>query len=108
MGSSQQGEFPSCRFSKLLPRGDGPFEVVKRINNNAYQIDLPGEYGVHTTFNVVDLCPFVVDDFDFTNRIDLGTNKTQEREDNMILHAPQQLDKLKTNLSLHGNDLLKR
>ncbi|XP_052727683.1 uncharacterized protein LOC128194996, partial [Vigna angularis] len=28
--------FPSQRKSKLSPRGDGPFKVVKRINDNAY------------------------------------------------------------------------
>ena len=37
--------FPSQRKSKLMPRGDGPFQVLARINDNAYKIDLPGEYG---------------------------------------------------------------
>ena len=31
--------FPAQRQSKLLPRGDGPFQVLKRINNNAYKLD---------------------------------------------------------------------
>ncbi|KAH9780700.1 hypothetical protein KPL71_008176 [Citrus sinensis] len=34
--------FPAQRRSKLLPRGDGPFQVVARINDNAYKLDLPG------------------------------------------------------------------
>ena len=65
--------FPVQRRNKLLPRGDGPFQVVERINDNAYKLDLPGEYGVHATFNVADLNPFYADD-----ELDLGTNCFQE------------------------------
>ena len=39
----------------LMPRDDGPFELLKRINDNAYKVDLPGGYGVSATFNVADL-----------------------------------------------------
>ena len=55
--------------NKLLPRGDGPFQVLKRIIDNAYKLDLPGEYGVLDTFNVADLSPFLADDkFDLEAR----------------------------------------
>ncbi|KAK1648955.1 hypothetical protein QYE76_066760 [Lolium multiflorum] len=48
--------FPQERNSKLKPRGDGPFKVLKRINNNAYVIDIPtSKYLVSNTFNVSDL-----------------------------------------------------
>ena len=63
--------FPAQRRSKFLPRGDGPFQVLERINNNAYKLDLPGEYTVSATFNVSDLSPFDVGD-------DLRTNPFQE------------------------------
>jgi len=33
--------FPTKRKSKVIPRGDGPFQVLERINNNAYRLDLP-------------------------------------------------------------------
>ena len=69
--------FPLQRRNKLLPRGDGPFQVVKKINDNAYKFDLPGEYGVHATFNVADLSPFYADD-----EFDLGTNHLQEEGTN--------------------------
>jgi len=52
---NKKDRFPNKRKSKLSPRGDAPFQVLKIINNNAYQINLPEEYGVYTTFNVMDL-----------------------------------------------------
>ncbi|KAL7593504.1 hypothetical protein Lser_V15G33880 [Lactuca serriola] len=63
--------FAAQRRSKLLPRGDGPFQVLERINDNAYKLDLPGEYNVSATFNVTDLAPFDVGS-------DLRTNPFQE------------------------------
>lgn len=54
--------FPSKRKNKLMPRADGPFKVISKINDNAYKIDLPGEYGVHATFNIGDLSPYLDDD----------------------------------------------
>ncbi|KAH9648161.1 WD REPEATS REGION domain-containing protein [Citrus sinensis] len=53
--------FPAQMRSKLLPKGDGPFQVVARINDNAYKLDLPGEYNVSATFNVSDLYPFNIE-----------------------------------------------
>ena len=53
--------FPEQRKSKLQPRGDGPFQVTQRINDNAYKLELPGEYSVSATFNVSDLSPFDAD-----------------------------------------------
>ena len=50
--------FPTKRKSQLSPRGDRPFQVLERINNNAYRLDLPEECGVSTTFNISNLIPF--------------------------------------------------
>ncbi|PKU79050.1 hypothetical protein MA16_Dca000394 [Dendrobium catenatum] len=41
-----------------LRRDRFPFRIVKKISDNAYQIDLPGEYNVSATFNVADLSPY--------------------------------------------------
>ena len=56
--------FPASRRTKLHPRGDGPFQVKARVGDNAYILDLPGDDGVSTTFNVADLSPFEFDDID--------------------------------------------
>jgi len=45
-----------------MPQIDGHFQIIERINDNAYKIDLLGEYDVNVTFNVVDLSFFDVGD----------------------------------------------
>ena len=49
--------------------------MTDRINNNAYKLDLPLEYGVHDTFNLIDLSPFVGTNDD--DELDLRTNPFQ-------------------------------
>ena len=41
-----------------MPRGDGPFQVIKRINDNAYELDMPNTYLGSNSFNITDLTPF--------------------------------------------------
>uniref|UniRef100_A0A2N9HB58 Reverse transcriptase domain-containing protein n=1 Tax=Fagus sylvatica TaxID=28930 RepID=A0A2N9HB58_FAGSY len=52
--------FPTHRKTKLHPRGDGPFQILEKIKDNAHKVDLPGEYKVSATFTVFDLSPFDV------------------------------------------------
>jgi hypothetical protein len=59
------------------------FSNYKRINDNAYKMDLPGEYSVSVTFNVTDLSLFDVDD-------DSRSNVFKERED-VVIQAPKDL-----------------
>nr|KYP53491.1 hypothetical protein KK1_024628 [Cajanus cajan] len=77
----RKDKFPSKRKSKLSPRGDGPFQVLKRINNNAYVLDLPSEYGVSPSFNISDLSLFtgLADQEEIS--LDLRTNSLQEGGD---------------------------
>jgi len=44
----------------LAHRGDGPFQILERINENAYKVDLPIKYDISATFNVSDLTLFDV------------------------------------------------
>ncbi|KAA0048153.1 reverse transcriptase [Cucumis melo var. makuwa] len=65
--------FLDQRKSKLQQRGDGPFQVLERINNNAYKLDLRGN-----------------------EDLDLRTNPSKERGDdvdsiNNLLHVPKGL-----------------
>jgi len=55
-------KFPAKRKSKLMPRVDGPFKILERLNDNTYKVNLPSDYGVSATFNVADLSPYLEDD----------------------------------------------
>ena len=54
----RKDRFPTQRKSKLSARIDGPFEILEKVNDNAYKLELPSSYGVSSTFNVADLIPF--------------------------------------------------
>ena len=53
---------------------------MERINDNAYKLDLPGEYNVSATFNVSDLSYFDAG-------ADSRTNPFQEGGDDVIMAA---------------------
>jgi hypothetical protein len=69
--------FPELRKSKLMPRADGPFKVLQRVNENAYKLDLPADFGVSPTFNIVDLKPYLGEEDELESR----TTQMQEGED---------------------------
>ena len=80
--------FPARRRSKLHPRRDGPFQVQERINDNAYKLDLPGEYNISATFNVFDLSPFDVGDDSRTNPFEERGNDENYKAFKDPLHVP--------------------
>ena len=84
--------FPDQRKSKLNLRGDGPFQVIEQINDNAYKFDLQGEYNAVSTFNVVDLTPSDVGDENLDLRIDLLKERGDDVNSSMIepLHVPEE------------------
>ncbi|KAJ4719082.1 RNA-directed DNA polymerase [Melia azedarach] len=48
--------------SKLQNRKYGPFRVAKKINDNAYVLQLPNEWNISNTFNVADLFEYYEDE----------------------------------------------
>ena len=58
----RKDHFAGKRKNKLMPKAEGPYKVVGRVNDNAYKLELPGDYGVHATFNVGDLTPYLDDE----------------------------------------------
>jgi hypothetical protein len=73
----RKDRFPDLRKSKLMPRADGPFKIVEKINDNAYKLELPLEFGVSPTFNISDLKPYLGDEDELVSR----TTPIQEGED---------------------------
>lgn len=69
--------FPDLRKSKLMPRVDGPFKILEKINDNAYKLELPSEFGVSPTFNISDLKPYLGEEGALESR----TTSLQEVED---------------------------
>ena len=55
----KKDRFPELRKSKLMPRAAGPYEIIEKINDNTNKLELPPEFGVSPTFNIVDLKPYL-------------------------------------------------
>jgi hypothetical protein len=73
----RKDRFPALRKSKLMPWADGPFKMLERINDNAYKLDLPVDFGVSPTFNIADLKPYLGEDDELESRM----TQMQEGED---------------------------
>jgi hypothetical protein len=69
--------FPELRKSKLIPRVDGSFKILEKINDNAYKLALPPDFGVSPTFNITDLTPYMGEKDELESR----TTPLQEGED---------------------------
>jgi len=68
--------FSFKRSKKLMPREDGPFEILARANDHSYKVHLSGRFGVSATFNVADLSPYLEDD----HMLNLRANSSQQGE----------------------------
>jgi hypothetical protein len=69
--------FPELRKSKLLPQAEGPLKVLEKVNDNAYKLELPIDFGVSPTFNIADLRPYLGEEDEYESR----TTQMQEWED---------------------------
>ena len=51
-----------------MPRADGPFKVLGKINDDAYRLELPVDFGVSPTFNIADLKPYLGEEDELPSR----------------------------------------
>ncbi|WVZ58116.1 hypothetical protein U9M48_008421 [Paspalum notatum var. saurae] len=64
-------------IEKMNERADGPFKIIEKINDNAYKLELPPEFGVSPTFNIADLKLYLGEEDELESR----TTSLQEGED---------------------------
>ncbi|WVZ84694.1 hypothetical protein U9M48_031690 [Paspalum notatum var. saurae] len=73
----RKDRFPDLRKFKLMPRADGPFKIIEKINDNAYKLELALEFGVSPTFNIADVKPYLGEEDELESR----TTPLQDGED---------------------------
>ena len=54
--------------TNLMPRAAGPYKIIEKINDNAYKLELPLEFGVSPTFNIIDLKPYLGEEDELESR----------------------------------------
>jgi hypothetical protein len=72
----RKDRFTELRKSKLMPRATGPYKIIMKINDNAYKLELPPEFGVNPPFNISDLKPYLGGE----GELELRTTPIQEGE----------------------------
>jgi len=74
-----------------MPRADGAFEVLKRINDNTDKVNLLGDYGGSAAFNVADLSAYQANDY----LEDLRVKSLQQGKDDRVLHDQEKEEVLR-------------
>ena len=62
------------------------FEVIERINDNMFKLDLLGECNISASFNVVDLSPFDVGKY-----LTINPFQRRENDENRVTKTSQDL-----------------
>jgi hypothetical protein len=60
-----------------MSRAAGPFKILTKINDNAYKLELPLEFGVNPSFNISNLRPYLGEEDEMSSR----TTLMQDGED---------------------------
>ena len=66
-----------------MPRADGPFKVLEKINDTAYKLELPADFGVSPSFNIADLRPYLGEE----DQLPSTTTSFQEGENDEDLNT---------------------
>jgi hypothetical protein len=84
----RKDRFSDLKKSKLMPCAAGSFKVLEKINDNAYKLELPPEFGVSPTFNISDLKPYLGEEDELESRM-TPIQEGEDDEDISPLHTMQ-------------------
>ena len=68
--------FPTRAYHKLKYKKIGPYNILKKINVNAYEVDLPSGLDISLVFNISHLYTFHSDDTSVENEDEVDWTHT--------------------------------
>jgi hypothetical protein len=110
MAHLRKNRFPAGTYGKLKSRKYGLFRIKRKINDNAYVVEIPEELAISNTFNVADLFAYRSDDpiyADYNSRtsfLEEGETDVGQSEE-----APRKVDNVisdNVSRSAHSRDVL--
>jgi hypothetical protein len=75
--------FSELRKSKLMSHAASPFKILAKINDNAYKLKLPFEFGASPSFNISDWQPYLGEKDEMPSRM----TSMQEVEDDVDINT---------------------
>nr|GEV30194.1 RNA-directed DNA polymerase [Tanacetum cinerariifolium] len=76
--------FHDGTYSKLQPNKFGPYKIIRKINDNAYMVDLPNTMSISKTFNVSEIYEFHSEDIREGKDLRMSSSKERRNDENMI------------------------